>query len=166
MSRKRRRIHGSLAIVCLALGGCAASIPKGSYGVTAVDIHGADHFDDEAIKACLATFPRERFGFMLGGGEAPRCGEPPFDRTRIPVNFWAWPWNDWPIYNETAFDRDLDRIERWYVARGYYDARVTNATLHKNEEDRELSAEIRIKEGEPVLIVRITLTGIATLEPG
>ena len=145
MSSKRSRIHGGLAIVCLALGGCAASIPQGSYGVTAVDLHGADHFDDEAIKACLATYPREHFGFVLGGGQAPQCGTPPFDRTRIPVNLWTWPWTEWPIYNETAFDRDLDRIERWYVARGYYDAKVTSARCTRTK--RTARSRSRSRQG-------------------
>jgi outer membrane protein assembly factor BamA len=151
---------------CLILAGCAASIPKDAYGVASVDIHDADHFDDDAIKACLATFPRERFGFVLGGGKSPECGTPPFDETRVPVHFWAWPWTDWPIYNDTAFERDLDRVERWYKARGYYDARVTSAKAHKFDDDRQIELEITVHEGQPVLVVRVTIAGIEPLDDG
>jgi outer membrane protein assembly factor BamA len=126
-------------------------------------MHGTKHFDEEAIKACLATFPRARFGFTLGGAPNPECGAPPFDGSRVPVEFWAWPWTDWPIYNETAFERDLDRVERWYKARGYYDAHVTSAKLHKYDEDRQIELEITVKEGDPVLVVRVTITGVEAL---
>ena len=40
----------------------------------------------------------------------------------MPVELWAWPWTDWPLYDPSVFERDLARIERWYRARGYYDA--------------------------------------------
>jgi outer membrane protein assembly factor BamA len=163
MDDVRIRVRAWMAIACLALGGCAASIPEGSYGVSSLDIKGVEHFDDGSIKACLATYPRGYFGFELGGAEAEVCGEPPFDRSHIPINLWRWPWTDWPIYNDTAFERDLDRIERWYVARGYYDAKVTRAELHKNESSRQLDLEVQVKEGAPVLVVRVTIQGINEL---
>jgi outer membrane protein assembly factor BamA len=155
------------ALATLAVGalcGCAASIPRGSYGVQSIEIQGAEHVDEDAIKACLAVHPRERFGFVLGGKEAPQCGVPPFDGGRLPVELWAWPWTDWPIFNQTAFERDLDRIERWYLARGYYGARVTNTGLVKNEQERQVAISITVQEGEPVLMVRITVTGLAGLD--
>jgi outer membrane protein assembly factor BamA len=151
--------------VCVVIASCAGAIPPDNYGVSSVEIQGAKRFDDDAIKACLATYPREKFSFILGGAAAPQCGTPPFDATRMPIRLWSWPWTDWPIYNETAFERDLDRIERWYKARGYYDARVTSAKLHKNEEDREVAIEVTVEEGQPVLIVRVTVNGIAGLDP-
>ena len=97
--------------------------------MSSVRIDGAEHFDEESIKACLATHERERFGFVLGGAPTPQCGVPPFDATRMPVNLWAWPWTDWPLFNQTAFERDQDRIERWYQARGYYGAQITDADV-------------------------------------
>ena len=163
-SAGRRGAQRLIALTSFALAGCAASIPADSYGVSSLEIRGTKHFDEAAIKACLATYPREKFGFVLGSDQSPQCGVPPFDQSRVAVNLWAWPWTEWPIYNETAFDRDMDRIERWYVARGYYDARVTSAKLHKNETARHVEIELQVQEGEPVLIVRLTLNGIAGLD--
>jgi translocation and assembly module TamA len=148
----------------LLLSACAASIPKDSYGVSSIGILGAEHVDDEAIKACLATYEREHFGFVLGGAPAPRCGVPPFDASRTPVELWTWPWTDWPVFNPTAFERDHDRIERWYQARGYYDARVVDSEVKRDEEDREVDVSITVREGEPTLIVRIDLAGTERLD--
>lgn len=153
------------AVFIQALAGCAASIPKGSYGVSSVEIRGAEPLDEAAIKACLATHEREKFEIVLGSEPSPSCGVPPFDATRLPIEFWAWPWTDWPLFNETAFERDQERIERWFRARGYYDARVEGVTLLRDEEARELELTLRVRKGEPVLIVRITLDGIDELDP-
>ena len=119
--------------------------------------------DEAAIAACLATHPRERFGFVLGGAVDPRCGDPPFNASRTPVELWPWPWTEWPLFNETAFERDQDRIERWYAARGYYDARVTDSHLLRDDEDREIEVLFHVHEGEPVLVVRIELLGLEDL---
>jgi outer membrane protein insertion porin family/translocation and assembly module TamA len=143
---------------------CADEVPKGSYGVASIALRGADHMDEEAVKACLATHPREHFGFVLFGGQAPQCGVPPFDATRVPVDLWVWPWTERPLWNETAFERDLDRVERWYAARGYYDAKVTDAFKQRDDDAREVDIVLQVHEGEPSLIVRIDLRGIERLD--
>jgi outer membrane protein assembly factor BamA len=167
--RHRAAILGArascLALLLLAGLGCADDVPKGQYGVTRVDILGAKRFDEDAIEACLATYPREQFGFTLGGTAAPKCGEPPFDATRLPVNLWTWPWTDWPLFSETAFARDRERIQRWYQARGYYDAKVIGTRLRRDAEEREIAVQISVKEGDPVLLVRMTLVGLEYLDP-
>lgn len=131
--------------------------------MSSVRIDGAEHFDEESIKACLATHERERFGFVLGGAPTPQCGVPPFDATRMPVNLWAWPWTDWPLFNQTAFERDQDRIERWYQARGYYGAQITDADVAPHGE--AVSIRFEVSEGEPSLIVRIGIDGVEKLPP-
>jgi len=143
----------------IALTGCAASIPKDRYGVASVEIRGAQKLDDQALLACLATRKREHFGFTLGPGETPTCGQPPFDASRTPVDLWAWPWTEWPLLNDTAFERDLDRIERWYAARGYYHAQVTQTWINKHPADRTADVRIAVHEGEPALVYRVTLRG-------
>ena len=142
---------------------CADSIPKNSYGVAALEIRGAEHMDEAAIAACLATHPRERFGIVFGSAPDPHCGTPPFNASRYPVELWAWPWTEWPLFNETAFERDRDRIERWYAARGYYDARVVNTQLRRDDDEREIEVLFSVREGEPVLVVRIELRGLEHL---
>ena len=61
----------------------------------------------------------------------------------MPVHLWAWPWTDWPLFNQTAFERDQDRIERWYQARGYYDAQVTDADVVPDD-GRRATVEVSI----------------------
>jgi outer membrane protein assembly factor BamA len=164
-SRRAPQTPAWLGLFALAAAGCGASIPDGSYGVSSVKIRGTKPFDDEAVKACLATFERERFEFVLGGAAAPQCGVPPFDATRLPVRLWSWPWTDWPVFNQTAFDRDLDRIERWYRARGYYDARVVDADVERDEEARRVDVSLTVEPGEPLLMVRIELDSTEPLDP-
>lgn len=154
-------------LLLLAIGGCASAVPKGRYGIDSVEIRGAEKLDDQALLVCLATRERERFGFTLGAGAAPQCGIPPFDGSHTPVDLWTWPWSEWPLLNDTAFERDLDRVERWYMARGYYDARVVMpmTRIEKNAEDRTAEVRITVEEGEPSLIYSLTLTGDAGLDP-
>jgi outer membrane protein assembly factor BamA len=154
-----------LALAIALLAGCAASIPKGRYGVSSIEILGTEQLDDEAVEACLATFERESFSIVFGGAPAPQCGVPPFDASRLPLELWTWPWTDWPVFNPTAFERDQDRVERWYRARGYYDARVTDRQIHTDEEEREVEVTLTVSEGEPTLIVRIDLLGGDRLAP-
>jgi len=152
-------------VVAAVVAGCAASIPEGKYGVSSIEIRGTEHVEPDAIEVCLATHARERFGFVLGGAKNPQCGVPPFDASRYPLELWAWPWTDWPLFNQTAFERDQDRIERWFRARGYYDARVTSAQIERDEEAREVDVTLTVAEGEPVLIMRIDVLGCEQLDP-
>lgn len=154
-----------VAFTATALSACATTIPKDRYGVESVEIRGAERLDDQALLACLATRKREQFGFTLGPGATPTCGQPPFDAARTPVDLWAWPWTEWPLLNDSAFERDLDRVERWYAARGYYHAKVTQTFINKHPEDRTADVRIAVSEGEPALVYRITLHGEEALTP-
>lgn len=160
-------LRAAVCALCFAVAfaGCATAIPKGRYGVSTVEIRGADKLDDQALLACLATRKRDQFGFTLGPGATPTCGEPPFDASRTPVDLWAWPWTDWPLLNDSAFERDLDRVERWYAARGYYHAQVTQTWINKHPEDRTADVRISVSEGDPALVYRITLRGHEALPP-
>lgn len=160
----------SLAIGLLLLGaadltGCAASIPGGRYGVDSFELEGTDRIDDAAIKACLATHERDRAGFTLGPSEDPECGVPPFDETRIPLKLWAWPWSDWPLYDDAVFTRDIDRIERFYRARGYYQAHVADVHQEKHEAEREIELRVKVEENLPVLVQAIDIEGLQDLDP-
>jgi outer membrane protein assembly factor BamA len=144
---------------------CAASVPKGRYSVAAFDLEGADRIDPAAVEACLATHERSRAGITLGANDDPQCGVPPFDSKRISIQLWAWPWTDRPLYDEAVFTRDLDRIERFYRARGHYAARVTGVQQKKDDEDREIELRVQVEENEPVLVDRIEVSGLDALSP-
>ena len=151
-----------LAGFCALTGACA-SVPAGKYGVSTIEVDGVERLDEAALLACLATHKRPRFGFGLGPYPDPECGTPPFDTGPIPVELWSWPWTDWPVYEQASLERDLERIERWYRARGFYQAEVTKYQAIRDESDREVEIKIAVTEGEPVIVKDINLVGIERL---
>lgn len=159
----RRAPLQAAAFLCLVLCACA-SIPKGEIGVRDLSVEGMDRLDDEALKVCLATEARERSGFTLGAVGDPECGVPPFDASRLPVELWAWPWTDWPLYDETVWNRDIARVARWFRARGYYEARVVSATQTPDPAARTVDLAVQVEENEPVLVHSIELRGEAALD--
>lgn len=152
-----------VAAACVGLASCA-TIPKNEYGVRDLTIHGMEELDEESLKVCLATQERERSGFTLGVSGEPECGVPPFDAARLPVRFWAWPWTDWPLYDETVWTRDLARVVRWYRARGYYDARVVQSTQTPDPRDRTIDLSLEVEENRPVIVTSIKLEGEAAVD--
>ena len=167
MARARTRPQGAggrlAGLLLLAATACGQTIPAGKHGVRSLELQGVARVDDAAIKACLATYPRERFGVSLGSEPAPECGRPPFDASRVPIELWAWPWTQWPLFDPSAFERDLDRLERWYRARGYYDARVVATEELRDRDEPVIDLAILVEEGEPVLITRLDVTGLQQL---
>jgi len=154
-------VRGSVLLGGLACAATAcATIPKHEYGVRSLSVEGMKQLDEEALKVCLATQARERTGFMLGVAGEPECGVAPFDAARVPVALWSWPWTDWPLYDETVWNRDVARVARWYRARGYYAARVTKSTQTPDPEERTLELGLTVEEGQPVLVKRIVIAGI------
>jgi outer membrane protein assembly factor BamA len=149
--------------LCVALSSCA-SIPQGDTGVRRLSVKGMDQLDEEALKVCLATEARARSGFTFGSAGEPECGVPPFDATRLPVKLWAWPWTDWPVYDETVWNRDIARVVRWFRARGYYDARVVSSTQTPNPEDHTIDLALQVEENQPVVVRNVELKGEAALD--
>lgn len=168
----------------LSIGAAAtpAEIEDGRYGVENLTIHGAEQMDAEAVAACLGTRDRSTFNVDIGLRGAPSCGEPPFDGSHLIVDFWHWPWTEWPLYDESVFERDLERIERWYRARGYLDARVVDTEVDPpaatgtdrhvegcgagDESDCTVDVSVTVEEGEPVRIARMSIRGIDVLPEG
>jgi hypothetical protein len=148
---------------CVLLQACA-SVPQRQYGVHSLSIHGTERMDEEALKVCLATQARERAGLTLGAAGEPECGMPPFDASRLPIALWAWPWTDWPRYDEPVFDRDLSRIQRWYRARGFYEAKLGAVQRQPNDAAHTIDLSVDVAEGEPILVEQIAVQGIDKLD--
>jgi outer membrane protein assembly factor BamA len=153
-----------LLLGAAGLAGCTSAIPPTRYGVNSFELQGTDKIDAAAIKACLATHERDRAGITLGPSEDPQCGLPPFDETRVSLRLWAWPWTEWPFYDEAVFTRDIDRIERFYRARGYYQASVTGVQQEKHDENREIDLRVQIEEKQPVLVQAIDVAGLENVD--
>ena len=77
-------------------------------------------------------------------------------------------WKSRPLFSAATFRSDIDRIKRLYEVNGYYAATV-NYCITIN--GRLVKAEIRVIEGEPVVVkmIRITLEpsgpGVKSLDP-
>src|SRR5262245_62041566 len=118
---------GRLLVVAGALAGCA-HVDQGRYGITSMEVEGNEAVDSEAIEACLISNERESFSLKLGLS-SPTCGKPPFDSSPPTLRLWRWPWTDWPAFNEAVFESDVERVTRFYRARGYYDAKVVSVKV-------------------------------------
>jgi translocation and assembly module TamA len=161
----------------LALG--CASVPRGQYGIAGLRIEGAEQLSEDAIERCLLTMERDRFGVVLGVSSS-GCQAPPFDHAPPRLELWRWPWTDWPTLNVAVLDLDRQRIERFYRARGFYDARVVelrydppraadpaaSAGADACDPLREsCTVEIRIvvEEGQPLSVGRVEVSGLEAL---
>jgi translocation and assembly module TamA len=165
-----RTLLCALALSC-------ASIPRGQYGVDAIAIEGARQLSEQAIQRCLLTMERDRFGIVLGVSSA-GCQAPPFDSSPPRLELWRWPWTEWTTLNVAVLEVDRRRIERFYRARGFYDARVVEVRYDPpqaadpaapaggcdpNYEACTVRIEIVVEEGQPLRVGRVEVSGLEAL---
>jgi translocation and assembly module TamA len=122
---------------------------------------------------------RSSFGIPLGLSQS-ECNAPPFDSATPRIELWSWPWTDWPVLNPAVLEVDRQRIERWYRARGFYDARVVQIRHeppeagalepevpagHCDPQREECTVEITvvIDEGAPLLVGELAIEGLDAL---
>jgi outer membrane protein assembly factor BamA len=70
---------------------------------------------------------------------------------------------DYEVFNRFVLERDLQRIERLYRSRGYYEARARAAHVYRN--GTKVRVEILVQEGKPVLLRRVDVRGLEGLPP-
>ena len=154
----------------LSLFACA-SIEKGRYGVAQLEITGMEQMHPAPLRECLLTRGRAKVTIRLSAS-TPKCTEPPFSSGAPELALWSWSWTDWPTFNRSVLDQDLQRILRWYKARGFYSAKIESVSYDPPEageggscQDGPCEVEVRVKisEGKPVQIESVTLIGIEAL---
>ena len=64
------------------------------------------------------------------------------------------------VYDPNLVARDLERIERFYRARGYYEAKVRAARV-VHIDAHHVRVEVEVMLGEPVIVRRVDPAGIA-----
>jgi len=172
------------ALLALSFTCACAEIPNQRYGVESLKFSSTEkrELNPDALRACVATEQREKLTLGLGALASPTCGQPPFDEIRRSARLFALPWTDWPIYDEAVLKLDLDRIERWYQARGYYGVRVLDVAFKPTEarasdacqpgkdkdgKEKDCTVEITVKidEGEPVRLRKVVVEGDEQLPP-
>lgn len=124
----------------LLLAYCAA-IPRRSAAVDSVRIDGTHEVDSGDIEAKMATAPSPKFLGLFRG-----------------VVY------DYEIFNQAVLQTDLQRIERYYRARGFYKARVRAGRVFYVD-DKHVRVQIEVEEGPPVIVRRLTLRGLRGLPP-
>lgn len=68
---------------------------------------------------------------------------------------WYAPWRERPTFDSATFQTDLERIQRLYLERGYYEAAVTY-DLEVDTQRTTVTPHITIHEGPPVYVTQLT----------
>jgi outer membrane protein assembly factor BamA len=132
-------MRGGLVLAAALAAGCVKDFPPDRAVVTRVDTIGTDSIDEDDLTDGLATTATPKFLGLFEG-----------------VMF------DYEVFDQNVLARDLERVERFYRARGFYEARVSAARVIQVDE-RHVRVEIRVEEGRPVLTRDVRIRGIERL---
>jgi outer membrane protein insertion porin family len=69
---------------------------------------------------------------------------------------WYFPWKERPVFDPVTFTTDLERLQRFYEARGYYQSRVTY-DLQADDRDALVTAQLTVEEQRPVTVAEVTV---------
>ncbi len=135
----RHRLCAPLLLLLALACACATTKPyPDSREVDDLKIEGTDQLDDGDIKAKILT-------------------------TETPWWEPLWPFDKGPSYfDPNAWQADLRRIERYYQAEGYYQARVVSNEV-KPEGAEAVELEVTVQEGKPTRIGAIEVAGLEGL---
>jgi outer membrane protein assembly factor BamA len=121
----------------MLLVGCA-SIPHQRYALDRITLEGNHELDDDELEEHIASRETPRF-----------------------LGLFAGVLDEYEVFDRYVLERDLERIERYYRARGYYRARARAARVFRS--GRHVKVSIVIDEGPPVLVGRVDVHGLDAL---
>jgi outer membrane protein insertion porin family/translocation and assembly module TamA len=124
-------------LVAWFLLGCTRA-PAQRFNLETLKVTGNSHVDDDEITERLASRETPKFLGLFPG-----------------VLY------DYEVFNRFVLERDLQRVERYYRARGYYQAHARAAHVFRS--GTKVRVEIVVEEGDPVLLRRIDVYGIERL---
>ena len=115
--------------------GCA-SIPQGTAAVDAVSVEGSAALASSDVEAKLGTAPSPKlFGLFRG------------------VIY------DYELFDRSMLQRDLERVERYYRARGYYEAQARAGRIRYTGANH-VEVTIEVEEGAPVVVREARIDGL------
>jgi len=125
-----------LSVISVLFGAGCTKVPAGRSAVNAVEFSGNDLIDADDLREKLATTSSPKFLGMFRG-----------------VVY------DYSVFDRFVLEQDLQRIERYYRAVGYYHARVRAGRVFFVESNK-VRVDIRVEEGEPMLVGRLDVHGL------
>lgn len=129
----------AVALFALTANACYR-VPEGKSAVDEVSIEGLHGIDEEDLLDRIATREPSRFLGIFEG-----------------VFF------EYEIFDPYALRRDLQRVERYLRARGYYDAQVYAARVV--EKGNKVRVTIGVNQGAPVLVESISINEKTPVDP-
>jgi outer membrane translocation and assembly module TamA len=141
MVYRARAVTPRLLPLAALLCTCACSVkhvPPGALIIDRVDVIGAEKADEDELGDRIATSPTHHA--LAGLLEAiPTLTY--FDALTVQYH----------TFDKLVLERDLQRVRRWYRARGFYDAEVRAGRVVDTDEGH-VRVEIVVSEGEPVTV--------------
>ncbi|HKO49556.1 MAG TPA: BamA/TamA family outer membrane protein [Polyangiaceae bacterium] len=125
-------------ISVLSSAGCT-KVPAGRSAVKSVEVSGNDLIDADDLYEKLATTSSPKFLGLFRG-----------------IVY------EYSVFDRFVLERDLQRIERYYRAVGYYHARARAGRVFFDEPNK-VRVDIRIEEGAPMLVGRVDVHGLEGL---
>src|SRR6185369_4613106 len=119
----------------LSTTGCT-KVPAGRSAVKSIDFTGNDAIDADDLREKIATTNTPKFLGLFRG-----------------IVY------DYSVFDRFVLERDLQRIERYYRSMGYYHARARAGRVFFVEPNK-VRVDVRIEEGEPVLVARVDIHGL------
>jgi outer membrane protein assembly factor BamA len=129
------------AIVSTLASGCLKKdYPPDHDVVSRLDVVGAESVPEDDVEEGLATTGSPRF-----------------------LGVWDGVIFDYEVFDENVLARDLQRVERYYRARGFYEAKVTASRIIRGDE-HHVRVEVHVDEGPVVRVAQPPeVSGLATL---
>lgn len=126
-----------LILLSLIFAVCSCTrIPGRRASLDAVDLRGNSAVDDDEIQEKMASQPTPKFlGFFRG------------------VVY------DYEVFDRFVLERDLQRIERYYRARGFYRASARAGRVYGSGQHRKV--EIYVEEGPETVVRRVDIHGLS-----
>jgi len=127
------------AVLALVLPGGCASLPPGRQAVDRVDVVGASAVAESDVKEKISTASSPRF-----------------------LGLWQGLVFDYELFDPYVLERDLQRVERLYRARGYYEAHARAGRVERRANDH-VAVTIVVDEGIPVRVREVRLDGLTAV---
>ncbi|MGH7597966.1 MAG: BamA/OMP85 family outer membrane protein [bacterium] len=74
-------------------------------------------------------------------------------------------WRHAPWFSVEEFQRDLQRIVKFYELEGYFQARVLDHKIMADDEKQQVRLWVKVEENQPTRVIDIKLAGPDPLEP-